>query len=180
MFERLSTTDFGLEITFGMSPNEVQKAIGPRDAETTLQEGISNTWHYLPHKVETTDSDTAQLALTFRNKQLVRIFNRMHPEDPQIAPPPLFAEPLPGVKVGNRKSDFIDALGQPTDLLAGDEWRFEAKDGRKILVLATFIEIPLTNEQRCSVLQVTQIPAVTELKGEQIEENENWRERVGL
>ncbi|MBN2081048.1 hypothetical protein JW859_02455 [bacterium] len=180
MFDRLSTTDFGLEIAFGMSPNDVQKAIGPRAQQTSLQEGISETWHYLPPEVVTTDSDTSQLALTFHQKQLVRVFNRMHPEDEQLAPPPLFAEPLPGVKVGNRKSDFIEALGQPTNPEAGDEWRFEAKDGRKIILLARFVEIPNTNEQRCSALQVTLIPPLQELKGEQIEENENWRERMGL
>lgn len=180
MFEQLNSSDFGVGLHFGQSPLEVQAAIGLPQASVEQQGSVNVTDYYLPEDVETTDSDTPQLALTFLNGRLERLYNRLYPEDPDFPQPPVLIEPLPGVKVGNRKSDFITALGPPTDPLVDGEWRFKHKDGRQIVVLASFVEISYVNEQRCSVLQVVRVPAVEQLKGEEQKKRADWRKQVGL
>jgi len=180
MFERLYDTDFGLGVRFELSQAQVRGVLGEPAASVEVQGEISVTDHYLPQDVIETGSDTPQLALTYLDGVLVRLFNRWHPEDPDQPAPPFYMEPLSGVKLGNRKSDFVDALGAPTDPIAGNEWRFEHKDGRKILVTATFTEMPNTGDQLCSVVQIVLIPAMEELAGEQAEENADWRRRVGM
>jgi hypothetical protein len=180
MFNRLYESDFGLGVRFELSQAQVRAVLGEPTASSEVQGEISVTDHYLPQEVIETDSDTPQMALTYLEGVLVRLFNRWHPDDPEQPAPPIYMEPLSGVKLGNRKSAFVDALGPPTDPIAGNEWRFEHKDGRKIMVTATFTEIPNTEDQLCSVLQIVLIPAEMELAGEQAEENADWRQRVGI
>lgn len=180
MFERLYATDFGLGIRFELSQADVRGILGEPAATVSLQDDANVTDHYLPENVTDTSSDTPQLALTYLDDVLVRCFNRWVPEDPEQPSSPFFMEPLPGVKLGNRKSAFVDALGPPTDPIAGNEWRFEHKDGRRIMITAAFTELPNTEDQLCSVLQIVLIPALPELAGEQAQENADWRKRVGL
>lgn len=180
MFNRLYDTDFGLGVRFELSQEQVRAVLGEPAASSEVQGEISVTDHYLPQETIETGSNTPQLALTYLDGVLVRLFNRWLPEDPGQPEPPFYMEPLSGVKLGNRKSAFVDALGPPTDPIAGNEWRFEHKDGRKILVTATFTEMPNTEDQLCSVLQIVVIPADAERAGEQAEENADWRRRVGM
>jgi hypothetical protein len=180
MFDELSASDFGCDIYLGQSPRDVHDALGSPQATVEKQTGSNVTDHYLPEDVTTTDSDTPQLALTYLDGKLVRLYNRYHPDDPDLPLPPIYIEPLPDVKVGNRKSDFVTALGSETDPLRENEWRFAHKDGRKIVVLAAFAPMAYTNEPRCSVLQVVLVPSVEELKGEELQKREDWRERAGL
>jgi hypothetical protein len=180
IFNQLESSDFGLGIYFGQSPYDIRTVLGAPQEKVEKQSGENITDCYLPEDVTTTDSDTPQLALTYLSGRLVRCFNRMYPEDPDMPLPPVFIEPLPGVKLGNRKSDFISALGPETDPMKENEWRFKHRDGRQIVIMASFVELAYVKEQRCSVLQIVQVPAVEELKGEQVEAREKWRERVGL
>lgn len=180
MFGRLESSDFGLGLYFGQSPMDVQGAIGLPQASVQQQGSANVTDFYLPEDVKTTDSDTPQLALTYLNNSLERLYNRLYPEDPGRPQPPFFIEPLPGVRAGNRKSDFITALGPPTDPLVDGEWRFKSKDGRQIIIQASFVQMPSLNEQRCSMLQVVRVPAVAQLKGEEQQKQADWRKKVGL
>jgi hypothetical protein len=179
-YEELNSSDFGLGIHFGDSPKTVHGYLGRDCIVEDLQNQTNITEFYLPPDITTTDSDTPQLALTYLNGGLERLYNRMYPEDESRAVPPWLIEPLPGVKVGNRKSDFIDALGPPSDPLNEGEWRFKHKDGRQIVVMASFVEMPYVKEQRCNILQVVRVPAVEQLMGEEQKKQADWRKKVGL
>jgi hypothetical protein len=180
MFDRLNASDFGLGVYFGQTPLDVEGAIGLPQASVEQQGRAAVTDFYLPEDVKTTDSDTPQLALTFLNNKLERLYNRLYPEDPNMPQPPVLVQPLPGVKAGNRKSDFIAALGPATDPLVENEWRFKSKDGQQIVIQATFVQMVDLNEQRCSILQVVRVPAVPQLQGEEQQKQADWRKKVGL
>ncbi|MCH7473022.1 hypothetical protein IIA79_08745 [bacterium] len=122
------------------------------------------------------DPYAPQLALTYHNGQLTRIYNHYRPDDDKQPLPRFFVEALPGVKCGNRRSDFVTALGGETDRMRPDEWRFDAKDGRMIAVMAKFTRVEAVGEDLCSSLTITLAPAVSGGRGEKFDNKKDWRD----
>jgi len=196
MFEQLSTSDFGLGFHFEQSSSQVQRVLGTPAGNTVRQGGVNVEEFYLPPNKEpmtviqvadyphaateedqsSVEIETPRLALTYHRDRLVRVFNLYYPQYPGLDLPPFYLVALPEVKLGSRKSAFIDALGQ-TDIVEDQmSWRFVDKDGRSVVVEARFADEPGTEESLCYSLSVSLVPAVTVSPGEQAEKNVEWRE----
>lgn len=178
-FSQLYRSDFGLELAFDMSQADVQAVLGQPQASNKIQYGASVSDSYLPKGVSVLDGDTPQLTLTYFDGKLARLYNRWNPADEKAEYPPYFIELLPGIKLGNRKSDIVAALGQPENREIY-EWEFEHKDGRLITIVAHFTAIPNTADELMSSLLVVLVPAIPELKGEEIDAKDDWKKDVGL
>jgi hypothetical protein len=178
-FNQLYRSDFGLEIGFDMAQAGVQAVLDQPQVSNKIQYGASISDSYLPKDVTELDGDTPQLTLTYFDGKLARLYNRWNPADPEADYPPYFIELLPGIKLGNRKSDIVTALGQPENREIY-EWEFEHKDGRLITIVAHFTGIQNTDDELMSSLLVVLVPAFPELKGEEIDKKDDWRKDVGL
>jgi len=187
-FNKLASSDFGLGITFEMSKDQVVEVLAEPATSLDKQGGTRVIDFYIhpdvlsetPDAEYPTDSDTPQLQLTYINGYLARIYNRWIPEDPDEPYPPFFMEPIGGVKLGSRRSDFQDALGPPSDPIIGSIWKFKHKDGRMVQVQAAFTEMPNSEEELCSSLSIVLVPSVTEYQGEEKEKRDNWRQDFDL
>lgn len=188
LFSQVYESDLGINVAFLQLPAEVQAVLGEPAVTNENQGGTRIMEFYLPRDLIDataegalrTDSDTPQLSVTYINGRLYRLFNRWYPEDSSQPFPPFFIEPVPGVKLGNRNSDFIDALGVAIHPVPGTTWRLEHKDGRMLQIEATFTKMPDSADQLCSSLSITLIPSIEERKGEEREKADNWRQNVGL
>ena len=188
-FNRIVGTDFGLGLAFELSKDQVVDVIGEPATTVDKQSGTRVVDFYIspevladdPDAEYPTDANTPQLQLTYLNGYLFRLYNRWIPEDEAVPYPPFFMEPVPGVKLGCRRSDIQDALGPPSDPIIGTIWKFKhKKDGRQIQIEAGFTEMPTSEEELCTSLSIVLIPSVTEYAGEEKEKRDNWRQDFGL
>ena len=180
LFERLYASDFGLGVKLDGPAAQGSSVLGTPNAVQKIQDATNVTEYYLPPDTTTTDSDTPQLALTYIDDKLVLLYNRYFPEDSAKPQSPWFIEPLPGVKLGNRQHDFVDALGAANDPARENGWVFTAKDGRTIRIAADFVDVPSAGDQLCCMLQVALVPQVAEAIGEEAAKAADWRKKVGL
>jgi hypothetical protein len=190
VFDQIYQSDFGLGLSFEWTSSQVVYKLGEPDERTTKQNGLNIEERYLPESLVDTEGktianvnrDTPQFSVTYLDSKLVRLYNRYYPEDPEQPLPPFFFEPIKGVKLGNRRSDFVMALGKPDSKLFGEEWRFKAEDGRTISIRAQFTEIEtgmeVKGDELCSRLQIVLAPAMEELRGEEVEKQEAWKEQL--
>jgi hypothetical protein len=175
VFDQLLASEMGLGLQLGMTPDQVHAKLGKPSATEERQGGKSSSDYYLPPTVANTDRSTPQLQLTYVDGKLISIYNRYYPEDQAQPAPPMFIEPLKGVKLGLGKGAVRGALGTPGPNTNTDEWRFAHRDGRMITVLAQYTKMPDSETELCSSLTVVLEEAVTESRGE-AQEGQNWRD----
>jgi hypothetical protein len=178
LFTRLYGSDFGLGFSLSQTPEQVHAKLGKPSGETTRSAGLSVTEYFLPEGESELASSTPQLSLTFIEDSLIGVYNRYYPEDAKKPLPLYFAEIIPGVKLGNRRSDFITALGEPPGGAGSNEWLVKAEDGRSITISARFTEVPAVNDALCSSINIAYIPAVGQLKGEEHEKQEELKRKI--
>jgi hypothetical protein len=178
LFDQLYASDFGLDIHFGQRPAEVQLKLGRAFGSTERSSGASVTEYYLAEGESELDSATPQLSLLYLNDALIGVYNRYYPDDSKRAFPPYFSEIAPKVKLGSRKSEFVAALGDPVGGPESDEWRISARDGRAIQVTARFVEVQAVGEALCCSLNISFIPAVGQLRGEEYEKQEALKKKI--
>lgn len=178
VFSRLVASDFTLGIHFGDSQTGVQAVLGVETGKTERQGGASVTEYFLPEGQTALDSDTPQLALTYLQDKLVLVYNRYYPEDETRPFPPHFAEVVPGVKLGQRKSDFVAALGNPNGSTDRDEWSFKSPEGEEIVILAEFVDVPKAGDALCCKLQVAYAPASSQSRGEEYEKRKEAEDKL--
>jgi hypothetical protein len=171
MFQRLLSSDFGLGISLGDSRAAVTAKLGQPFQRTSKVGGKIVEESYLPGEVKEYAANVPQLTLDYNDNHLTRLSNLYRPfeKDPAQPDPPHKILVLPGLGLGNRKSDFMSKLGKPNSGALNDQWRFVGKDGRSISVQALFTTRPESTEQICTTLNVTLAPKVAEQRGEQYE-----------
>jgi len=177
-FDRLYASDFGLGIHFGQSGGEVRGVLGEPPGRLERQGGASVTDVYLAKNETALDGSSPQLAVTYLQDKMVRLYNRYYPEDEKRQLPPYFMEIVPGVKLGHRKSDFVAALGMPPEGAERNEWRFTSEDGQTIIIIADFVDVPKTGEPLCCSLQMAVVPATQELRGEEYEKQKEVEKKL--
>ena len=165
----LYASDFGLEISLGMTPAEVHAKLGTATGSETLQGGVVLVEYYLPEGKTARAVDVPELALTYVNSKLTRLDNNYDPAAEDQLFPPFFIEPAEGIKLGLRKSDFVAALGTPEQGPAGDFWRFLADDGSTITIRVDFTDIAYTPDSLCSRLIFSWTPPVSVPRGEELD-----------
>jgi hypothetical protein len=174
-FEKLIASNMSIGLALGMSPDEAHAKLGKPSATEERQGGKSASDYYLPAAVTSTDHSTPQLTLTYVEGKLNSIYNRFYPEDQSQPAPPLFIEPLPGVKLGLAKGAIRAVLGAPRPGGDTDEWRFEHRDGRTITILAQYTKLQDSESELCSSLTVILGEAAVESRGE-TQEGPSWRD----
>jgi hypothetical protein len=165
MYQVLYATDFGLEINLGMTPAEVQAKLGPATGSETLQGGVVLEEFYLPGSETARGEGVPELTLTYLNNKLAKLDNSYDPAAEIKVFPPFFIEPLAGVKLGLRKSDFVSALGESERGPAGEFWRFTAEDGSTITIRNNYTPIEYTTDELCSRLIFAWAPPVEVPRG---------------
>jgi hypothetical protein len=150
----------GVNVSFGQSPTQTQAVLGQPTATTTR--GKRTEDHYVaPNPDNATpampDLEATQLTLSFYDSKLVRVYNRYHPELEGAKNPPFVLEPVPGAKLGNKRSQLEAALGPPNYGELKDGWRFAAEDGATVTVLPQYTEVPSLGESLVSALTVSYI-----------------------
>lgn len=175
MFDKLIASEMGIGVRLSMSPDEAHAKLGKPSATEERQGGKSASDYYLPPEVTNTDRTTPQLGLTYVEGKLISVYNRFYPEDNSQPTPPLFIEPLPGVKLGLAKGALRGVLGAPHVSTVADEWRFEHRDGRSVTILAQYAKVPDSELELCSALTVVLGEAVAESRGE-AQEGRSWRD----
>lgn len=170
VYQGLLQTDFNLGISFGMSPSQVHNVLGEPSSTQERQGGASIEENYLPEEITEPGDMVPYCIFTFNHEELIRVANKYFPEDISLGNPPFFAEPLPGVKLGARRSAFVDALGPGEKGGMGETWRFEGPDGELITVKAWFTDLASIGDALCSTMSVTYTVKVETPRGEALKE----------
>jgi hypothetical protein len=178
LYDKLYASDFGVKVHFNISSDMGQDLLGPPTGRTTRQGGASVTDFYLGEGLTALDSDTPQLSVTYLNDKLMRLYNRYYPEDSSRPLAPFFIEPVPGVKLGNRKSEFVKALGNPTDAVSENKWVFTNKDGESITIITDFVDVPAAGESLCCALAIAYTPAAEQLRGEEYKKQQEAEKKM--
>jgi hypothetical protein len=175
VYEAFMASDCGIGVTIGMQSSDVRNRLGEPTGRTELQGGANEEWHYLNPSAEEAQQlplvmqdDTPQLTITFHNEKLAAMYNLAASEedDPE---PPFIIEPVVGVKLGSRLSDFEKALGKTESETVGREWRFASDEEGTIRVLAHFEPLSEgSSELICTSLQVSWAGPVVIDRGEDL------------
>lgn len=170
MYDRISS-GAGIGLSFGSSPEQAHVRLG-KPAVTTERGKIVED-HYLPLAAtyappKMPDPEQVQLTLTYYDKKLVRVFNRYHPENPSGPTPPVVAEPVPGIKLGMKRSQVESILGKPNYGQMNDGWKFVGEDGSAVVIQPIYTEVPALKEWLSSALSIEFVEsgATTTGKGE--------------
>ncbi len=139
-FEKIRTSDFGLGINLEDTPERVHSVLGEPTATEEVQAGFNVEEFWFSPALQTMDIDTPQLSLNFHDGELMRLHNAYDVLDPELPDPPFIMEPVTDIKLGIRRSRFIDILGEPTDSVITDTWTFPGPEGRRIVLKAEFRE----------------------------------------
>lgn len=172
MFDLLYSSEFELGIRFGMVPSEVHEQLGQPLGNVSRQGGANIEEYYQPEQYEERSDLAPELSLTFINNKLTRLDNRYFPEAEEVEFPPFIFEPMSGVKLGLRKSDFVTALGDFETGPAGSLWRFVSQDRSTITIRATFTDIETLGDSLCSRLVIAVTEPVEAPRGEEIEKKQ--------
>jgi hypothetical protein len=173
LFNMLRSTSFGIGLTFDMNVAEATAKVGSPQASETRLGGKSEIYYFIPKanideklSVQPVPGpDQPQLALSFFDGKLRKLYNKWTPGDTAQPEPPFYIEVVKGVKLGARKSDFTAALGSPANE-AGTEWQFKGEDGSTVTVSATFASVESAVAELCDSLLVVFAPPVQENRGE--------------
>ncbi len=173
IFGLLKDSTFGLDVAFDMAPSDVVARLGTAQASESRLGGKSVVEYYIPAALldekltvqPVPSASTPQLAVSYFEGKLRRLYNKWVPGDDTQPEPPFYLELVKGVKLGARKSDLTDALGAPT---SADrmEWLFKDEEGYSISVTATFLQVASAGAELCDSLLVVYAPPVTENRGE--------------
>jgi hypothetical protein len=173
LFKLLRSSNLGLGLAFDMAPSEVVAKLGQAQASESRLGGMNLVDYYLPESLldekltvqPVPASSTPQLAVSYFDGKLRRLYNKWIPGDDSQPEPPFFIELVKGVKLGARKSDLTDALGSPVSP-DKTEWQFKDEAGFTITITATFMQVASAGAELCDSLLVVYAPPVAENRGE--------------
>ncbi len=156
MYDRIAS-GAGIGLAFGSSPAHAHTKFGL--PQVTTERGKILEDHYLPVPPGTAppampDTNQTQLTLTYYDKKLVRVFNLYHPENPAGQTPPIVAEPVPGIKLGMKRSQVEAIMGKPNYGQMNDGWKFTGEDGSSVVVLPHYTEVPSLKEWLSSSITI--------------------------
>jgi hypothetical protein len=168
-FERIKSSDFGLGINLEDTPDRVHSVLGDPTTTSEVQAGFNVEEFWFSPALQTKAPDTPQLSMNFHDGRLMRLHNAYDVLDPDLPEPPFIMEPVTDIKLGIRRTRFIDILGPPAESVINDTWNFAGPEGRRIVLTAEFKEKESTGEQICTRLQVVLVDAVPLQRGEEYE-----------
>lgn len=169
-YEQILASDFGLGINFADTPDRVHSVLGQPTTTREIQGEANIQEYWFSPALQVVDVDTPQLSLNFHDGSLKRLNNAYNALDPELPEPPFIMEPVPGIKLGIRRSSFVDILGAPTDSVIQDTWNFKGPEGRQIVLMADFTDNEATGDSICTRLQVVLVDALPLQRGEEYEQ----------
>jgi hypothetical protein len=172
LFEQILAGDFGIGVNFEDSTDRVHGVLGPPTTTREIQGEANIEEFWFSAAMQVMDPGTPQLSLNFHNGSLKRVHNAYNMLDPELPEPPFIIEPVPGVKLGIRRSGFVDALGAPTDSVIVDKWAFRGPEGRQLVLTAEFTDNEETGDSLCTRLTVVLVDALPAQRGEEYEKQQ--------
>lgn len=169
-FDQIMASDFGIGVHLGDTQGAVHSVLGEPNNSKDVQGEANVEEFYFSQSMPVMGLDTPQLSVNFQDGVLMRLHNAYNALDPDLPKPPFIMEPVPGIKLGIRLSDFVDVLGQPTDSVITPTWVFKSKDGREIVLKAEFTENEKTGDSLCTRLQVVLVNKIAPQRGEAFEQ----------
>jgi len=169
MFDKLIASDFGIGIHLEDSADTVHAALGQPTTTKDVQADVNVEEFYFSQSMPKMGVNTPQLSLNFQEGKLIRVHNAYDATNPDLPKPPFIIEPVPGIKLGIRRSGFIDILGKPTDSVITDTWVFKGSQGRQIVLRAEFSKSETAGDALCKRLQVVLVNAIPPQRGEAYE-----------
>jgi hypothetical protein len=173
----------GFGIAFGSSPDQVHLKLGKPTATVERGKIIEDFYVTVPPGYQTPempDNDQTQLRLTYYDKKLVKVYNRYRPEQPGALNPPVVVQPLPGVKLGLKRSQIEALLGKPNYGELRDGWQFVGEDGSSVVILPHYTEVESLGESLASSISIEHVdPGAADLgKGEFFKKKKAQQEAV--
>ncbi len=191
-YDAISTSQLGLGISFGQSPETARATLGNPDGTVERQAKRNIDEYYRPEfsRAETTapgPRDT-HLSMSYLDGQLVRVYAHYNPASDHPEMPPFVPEVMPGVTLGATRQQFDNALGAPKEEEPAPKWVFENKDGSQVMLLAEFIDPapPIDGQEPktgpadvvCVSLTVAHAGPAPQSRGEEFEKSEERKKRL--
>ena len=176
VFGLLRESSFGLGLAIDMTPSQVSTVLGVAQASESRLGGKNIVDYYIPASLVDEElavqpipsADTPQLAVSYFDGKLRKLYNKWVPGDDSQPEPPFYIELVKDVKLGARKSELTDALGSPASSGTKMEWQFKDKDGYTISISATFMQVASIGSELCDSLLVVYAPPVEVNLGEDV------------
>jgi len=185
--KQLAATNFGLGISLGQTPQQVQAVLGAPSGSREVQAGLLTEEYWTVKDPAAKPEDVPpvpgpydpQLTLSYVNGKLAQVYSAYKVDDPSAPLPPYTAEALPGIKLGAKRTDLLAALGKPK--LEGnrkDSWHFEAGDGTAYGIDAIYVRVEEASAYLTTAIKVSFFANASNSRGEQFEKQQKANEAL--